>query len=607
MAEMRMFLLQPAVVFRARVNMNSVTYPVTQITYDNVTQGAYTAIKPNMTLLLGTSAGADDLGRTRVHVNGATSSVIRVGMSSTGTRDGELTVDDNAYITVLNDYRVWAKPPYIDPSDGTIYKDGVIAFSGQTQDPPPVAICLPSSFAGTISGANVLTVELDASNSYSLDPIFAAIDGYLWDVADGTITVGSSTSESITVTFPPGFRWVILRVETITGKYGYRYIPIFARDPANDVSITDFQIAEHVGKPDGGQRVSLRIYQALPRSTYPDGTLMMLWDREPLAADNNRNIRFVGWHHNDNAGVQANERAILKDTTLTFLDVAGKLATLPGFPQRMGYAASPASWEESTITNIRFYMVYLLGWHSTALELGGLRVAGSTPSLELYPFAAKESDAGNLYDQAQALAQSLTPDFCFGCTRQGDLMVAIDPIIQDVTNRTVAVNASLTEADWMELRWEYQRPPRVYQLRSYAVIGNTSTITPIRCVAPGVAPGQGGQYIETSERIAASQNGLNIAEGNRHARLNARYGLFAIIMPFERLSVYLEPAFMQWVTLTVSVDNGPYRGLTLTAQRGLVKEYAFHYDYTDRGVICTATLLWEMETSGPPAVTEVLD
>ena len=116
-----LYVLRPTIVFQALVNMASVSYPLTSITFDTVTTGAYTDVRPNMTVFIGSSAGAYDQGRQRIR-SAASSSVLTIGRSSRGTRPGEVNVTDNAYITVIDLKEVWAKIPYITP-DGISFKD----------------------------------------------------------------------------------------------------------------------------------------------------------------------------------------------------------------------------------------------------------------------------------------------------------------------------------------------------------------------------------------------------------------------------------------------------------------------------------------------------
>ena len=109
---LRLFLLDPAVVFSCRVNQSAFTYPIRNVAWDGGT-GTYTDAKPGMTMLLGSSAGADDLGRQRLTLSAVEASVVNFGYSSQGVRDGEVNPANDAYVTILDDYRVWAKIPII--------------------------------------------------------------------------------------------------------------------------------------------------------------------------------------------------------------------------------------------------------------------------------------------------------------------------------------------------------------------------------------------------------------------------------------------------------------------------------------------------------------
>ena len=53
----------PTAIFAARVNQATITTDkLTNLTFDTVTTGAYTAIKPGMTVLVGSAAGLSDKG-----------------------------------------------------------------------------------------------------------------------------------------------------------------------------------------------------------------------------------------------------------------------------------------------------------------------------------------------------------------------------------------------------------------------------------------------------------------------------------------------------------------------------------------------------------------
>jgi hypothetical protein len=163
-----LYVHTPQPIFKARVNVpGAITYPLTSLIFDSVTLGAYTAIQADQTLLLGTADGDDDLGRVRVQ-NIATATAIPLGRTSQGLQDGELTVQNNAYITVWEDFRVWAKIPYID-GDGIQYKDTTVPVGTFTSTGmPPVANCGAPAAATIDSGTSLITVNFDAANSIAM-------------------------------------------------------------------------------------------------------------------------------------------------------------------------------------------------------------------------------------------------------------------------------------------------------------------------------------------------------------------------------------------------------------------------------------------------------
>jgi hypothetical protein len=98
---LRLFLLDPDSAWTGRVNQASFTYPLGEVIYDE--GAAVITPQAEMTVLFGTSAGADDLGRTRLRdASGiGASGTLKIGRSSQGIRDGEVALQDDAYITIL--------------------------------------------------------------------------------------------------------------------------------------------------------------------------------------------------------------------------------------------------------------------------------------------------------------------------------------------------------------------------------------------------------------------------------------------------------------------------------------------------------------------------
>lgn len=587
---MRLFILQPETVWTAQINQASFDYPIGEITYDSGT--AVTTPRAGMTVLIGTAVGDDSLGRVRLRVapSGATGQ-LKISRASQGLNDGELVASENAYITIINEFRVWSKIPYID-GNGTIYKDHDLAYSDQTDESPPVANG-GTAFCGTIDGSNVIAVDLTAAGSFPTAS-GASITGRLWNVGDGTITVGGNTSTSITATFPAGFRYVSLTVTDNNGKSHVTYIPIYARDPANDTTIQNFQITRHTISKEG-QQLSLQIFDSIPEGTYPDGTLVMIWEDEPTAADDRTHMIFTGWHNTDPAQIQATRTGLITNTTLECLDVAGKLDVLAGFPISIENKSSPSSWLEMKSANMDKYLHYLLYWHSTALEVAPFNWSGTGAT---YPFVILGSEAQSLWDQVARRANSLVPDYHLVCDSFGEISVKVDPMLQDTGDRTATTQWSITADQWSDIQYTHTRPPAVYWLRGEAIVASNDEIRAVFTVAPGQSPGQGETEFNSGEQLTPSQMVLNSTEGHRYARLNADQSQFNITLVGN--SRYgIEPAAMNWVRLTA--PNGAHRGLTLSNAKGLCHQIDVRYQYAPTGVVKTFTLQWERETIGIPA------
>jgi len=600
---LRLFLLQPTAIFAARVNMPSgIAYPLDSITFDTVTTGAYTDIKVGQTVLLGSAAGLDDLGRQRVRKT-PTSTILYVGRSSQGIHDGELSVADNMYITVLNDFRVWAKIPFFD-DDGEVFKDSDIAFVDQTDLPPPVANCGPGTCATTSAG--IITVQFVGTNSFAVAP-GASISTYLWAVADGTITVGTSASSTITATFPAGFRWVSLTVTDSNGATHIARCPVYARNSASDTTIPNWQIESHRITP-AGQEISVKVLSSIPVTTYPDGTLAMIADGEPASASDRTHMLFIGWHHTDPAQIAAQRTGTLKDTTLNLLDVAGKLATLPALSQTItnldddgNVLVAATKWSQMLAPNKDKFLHYLFHWHSTALELADWTWTGTTTT---YPFVVRSLYADSLWGQISREAKTIVPNYILTCNTLGQIFTKVDPMLLDTGSRTATIQATLAGADFTNIRYTHQRPGRYHWLRANAILASLTAITPVFSISPGEAPAQGESAAEQGEQLAVSQAALNTQEGHRYARLNAPESHFSITLAAGS-DQGIEPANLTWVRLTISSALAAQRGLSFTTARGLVHSIDIRYEHARTGLVRSVELEWEREvTSGLAAVTE---
>jgi hypothetical protein len=506
---------------------------------------------------------------------------------------------------LINDYRVWAKIPRI-LSTGAIYKDFDIAFGSFGTQYKPVANGGPG-YAGFVdSVTELITVSFDASNSLNVQGTGSLT--YLWDIGDGTLTSGLATDAGITATFPAGFRWVHLTAtHSVTGQSHTCHIPVFAAETSGANKPFEHFVGEQILRAEG-QTFRATILEDIPADEYPDGTLVMYWEEEYYDAAGvgslsgpagREHMKFIGWVQRAPAEVQREKTGLLRDTVLECVDVAGRLRSLPGFPQLLERAAAPGRWGQMDDPDIDRYIHYLLHWHSTALDLADFQWSGLGAST--YYFLRLGSDGQSLYDQvdqrAKAIGHRLT------CDMWGRLDVVRDEMLADSRHSTNIV--SLTEADYASVRFERQRPPRVHWLRGYAVLASETAITAVRCIAPGEAPGQGESSQEQNYQLVTDQDALNAREGHRYARLNAPEGLWDFELAHGG-DAGINPAWFEWVPVTLGAAYAAQQGLTLTAARFLPQEVVISHERERGGRTKSVRLRMEREVTGVPAQTVII-
>lgn len=621
-----LYLHEPKVVFQAQVNEPAIATPqeLTTIHYDNVTLGSYTALRSGMLLTVGSAPLKDDLGRQRVASAQATSATqFYLPYTPVGTHDGELAVTDNKYITVYDDYRVWAKIPVMGDTVGG-WKDGYIGPTttpfgeGGASLPPPVANGGPGYAATINSGTGRITCTFSAVDSFVWQLSGAGnVTIFQWDVADGTITSGTVSSQQITATFPAGFRYVRLTVTATNGRTHTKTIPVFARDPNNDKT-RKHQILSHSITAQG-QQIDVRLLEAWPAG-FLEGGLVMLWEDEPAAPTDRDHMIFIGWHHNQGYGRSSQRQGVTREARLSLLDVGGKMQKLPAFPQILARAqAAVLAWFQTDYNYWLYFLWYLLYWHSTALEVADLiRMPGGT--LDVFKFVEWAAEQNNLYGQVDDAATRVSPDHRLGCDRKGRLILSPDPNLVPYGDRALMTSTAIGYGDeqLLAIAYEGERPPRYNLLRTSALLStdNYSTdgegklyIPTFHCAAPGaVTRGQGGQEVRNPSSLATSQEALNVVEGNRWARMNSPYGVVRFTLPWKTLGAANDPGRYRWVQLRLATRDAygewlrPF--LPDVTYRGLVSRIDVRYSYERTGLSRTCDVTWTAETwSDIPAVT----
>lgn len=606
-----LYVDRPEVVFKARINAASFTYPIASVAIDTITVGSATDLITGRTILFGSTDGGDDLGRSYVR-RSSTSTLLNFGESSNGIHDGECNLADNAYVTVLNEYRVWTVAPRIDDSD-VIYKFYDIPYldSGRNYGsrPGPIANGGPFKIALINTGTGVATFTFDSADAYPVTPS-STISSRLWAVKDGTITVGTTTSTAITATFPVGRRYVELTVTDSNGDTHKRYILVVALSltDATWKPIFDFEITSGLRLSPDGAEMSVIIHEDLAPNTFPDGAAVLYFEREfyndvegslagPTGAEN---VKFVGWSDLEIEQVEGTERGLRRGVEFRCISTAERLRRVNLLPQQVETDATPDDWTEMlTLTDFRL-IFYLLKWHSTSLDVAPLLF--NTTWVTDVELAGWNTTAADLYGQVDEVAQARGGRLT--CDQRGQLRREDDPNLQNSGLRTTEVIVDLASGDYYDAYGlERDRHPRDYWIDGSGIVAGADG-DPVFCIAPGTAPGQGSQRSDLSKQIVESQTELNTRTGHYYAQVNAPY----LPLTFKLSNwgdIGIEPALMKWVTITVSSTTNR-RSRSFTTARFLPIELSIGYNIDEqgrRGKDVEVTCI--LETEGEPATTVV--
>jgi len=595
-----LYILAPTIVMKARVNMASVTYPLAAITYDGASVGTYSDINIGQTILIGSSDGAYDLGRTYLRAS-PTSSSLPIGWSSRGTRAGEVDATDNAYITVLDTYEVWKKVQRLDHITGELYKD--YDLNGTT---PPSPIMQIGDLGGLgrvgfcASSGGVLTLNALNWGGSALVNAGETWTTRNWEFAGGNQTVGTTTTQSATVEFTAGKRWIRLFGEGSGGGYTYRRYLVVALDPA-DPDTVKFNGLK-IKRTAEGQTLTADLQEYLDPAIYLPGTIALYLAREKRGSTVTIVQRFAGWLDTENNLSQATRTYTKRGATITAVDVSGKLAQLKAMPTMVANEAAQDSWLDMKGANPDRYIHRELAFGSTALSLSDLTLSGSSA----YPVRSYSTTGGMIYGVCDSLARAFARRLT--CDSNGRLAVKLDPLRQDTGDRTATVQRHFGESDWAAIKVAARARASVGVLKThdYVISSGYASVdaTPypdVFSVAPGEAAGQGGGDSSVERGIVVSQTEANARIGHDYARMTAPEGLYTLESA-HGVDADIEPANMTWVTVTAAAGSMGYRGRSLSTTRGLPISVELAVN-AETGV-STQSFTWEREVIGTPGVRD---
>lgn len=521
----------------------------------------------HMTIDFGTSAGARDLGTFRIRkpADGTYVYVEEVSAQESGIANG-------VYFSIKRDWKpVSVKPRIVATQTNASYINGFVeyhdydtAYSIQNDDIRPKANITESGTysdgtliqakpAGFVDNGQVYrTVDLSSSNSIAIAPS-ATISSRVWDVRDGTITVGTSTSTAITVRFPVGFRWISLTVTDSNGVSDTMYFPIWVHSAAS-MPITKFRRESDTSEE--WRDITFSFFgddNEFPESVLPEGGLLCYWEvaefDDDVAPDEYLGQALVYVR-------QETESLKLYEPEMT-LEASGMgywLTQARSYGQKLYSKVSPSAWYEIVSLNVQRAIHYVLREYTSALV-----TCNFFPKMTANAVEAENIPENNAWEQIKYLAQGdefreVRSDSLGGIwvTKPADLMNSTERsnwlVTCAVDSQDVLGEAPISYPN------EFIQKVSVTKGSGFSYDGTTNTI--YLCQAPGKTEG----YAPATEEAPS----LRLGTSNPQGQLNQIIGDWwerqnnpqpQIELPMFYNVDFAEPAYGEVIELSLPIDS----------------------------------------------------
>lgn len=606
-------IYQPDTVLACQVNNLSAAKGDRTITYDNVTSGSHTNVKAGMTLMVGSSAGLDDLGRIRVRSADATTITV--------AENSHINWSDDLYLTVIDFFEINAVYPRItqNATDVDFFKDYDIAYTDQNSTLGSL-IWMGGHYAGFTED----DVYYSASGTIHVGGDTLS---YHWDFDGGSPATATGQEPGYVSYSTPGHYTTTLTVSgTSTGAVdtSYRHVSIYDRlEDGSQNPILNWEFEQLSGdRNKGGYTAKIIVRESgMDDSIVQAGSLVVIFadtwyqKQRQFIGGNSKNrgsILFAGYILKGSIEYDYAASTISFDVgspTEIMKQAEGFSISVEDSTDPAGVAANnsnyPSGWVLLKNMDIKTALYHYLRWHTTVLNCTDIRWVGTDRPIQYF-----DSDRTSIYDAMKTLI--------FGTLwgnvvsdRQGAVYLET-PIWSSAESSNFNTNMPLSSQDFLfAVSIEDEQNERV-SFGEYGGIAWSSAVTgtydAFLTAVPGTAPGYRGGVDRSQGLALYSQDQLNILAGDSFAQKNVRYP--AIVTPMAGSYFNMDIAPQEFIPITVD-SNDNNRGVSFQAKNFFVKNIS--YDIRAGVDVLNSTITFEeIQSDGfagdtipvPPVPTE---
>lgn len=564
-----------ATIYTARVNQTFTTHDlVAQVTIDGGS-GTVGNVLPGMTVLVGSSAGAYDVGICRVRA-AWTSILAKIGEGS------EIAWADELYLTVIDDFQAWAK--HVRIVSNVAYMDYDVAYTNQHTAFDPVPIMGQDVIAFLTD--DTVTIAFSSASSYVPGD---TVSSRLWSVSPSTgVTISSNTAAAPNITFTVAGTYRLSCAITSNGSKtftGHRTVVI---DPpqvdfALDSCGADFE--------QGYWSFDVTLWDA-DLSSIRDRQKVILYARDYYQGVEG-SIGYTAGRDNIVAQGWIEGETIVHDpaqgvVTFRVTGLADWMSKITGYPAGLESTAGSASaWTNFSGLTVDKALYHLFHWRSTITAITDVTLTGDTRIT-----AKLSSSSNNLLTQAREIASAIIASVL--TDRHGRLFSFIEYNLLPVSSRaSVPTVMTITAADRTQtLSFQRRIINEFAQVDLSGIVATSGGQgSAIFSLAPGRVFKRLGQAQRIERLALTSQAQANELAGLISARNNNQFP--SIPITFAQINRAFDIAPIQRASITLlAADNA--RGVGYS---GNVTPGRIQYQYSVETGILTPTVDFIGETT----------
>lgn len=572
-------------VYTARINQTFTSTEGTyELTYDGGT-GTLTDVLQNMTVFIGSSAGAYDKGICRVRKL-PTASKLYISETS------DIVFADNDYITIIDHMGIWARD--ITETSDVVMMDYDIEF-GSSLHGGVIPRIGPLAAVLNLTGATVNFTPPSSALSASYDG--TTIDGILWEAPGASATADMDTvSPTFTYNAAGEYRYSCSLTDS-NGRVTTTYRRLFI-NPAE----INFRLESCVGDTDTGYwSFEVTCFNNVSLSDVYDRALVVLYAKREyyngvqgsigkLAGF--ENIKCVGWIEGESISYNSESG----DVTFTVQGPGFWLDKVRAFPfELIDTSAAPANWKQIQQLTVDKALAHILFWTSTAPTVMDCFFTGNTTRIK-----SLGQPSGSLLDQLNAIAlDKLFAKPLFN--NYGQMFIEIDQQVLPSGDRdALTVVMDITNDDWIgerDIVRNTNSRTSMVELSAYSNYDGT-TQGRVYSRAPGKNPKRHGSFESLEDYLVVDQDECNRISGDLLAFYNYEFEPFDVKL--RELNHLIDIAPRMYCTTTITAAENP-RGVALTDVRIIPRRIELDFDKKSGTYLPTIT--FEVETIGVPGVT----